>query len=100
MVVRIHHHHAILVINPQARGQLKFAEAAALLSEVIQKISGVVEDLHHPAHRFDHVEMALGVNPNSLWAEHLAAGIANAADGVAEISRAIQYLHPRSEERR
>src|ERR1700735_1572106 len=68
-VIRIDHHHAIVAVDPESGRQLKFAEASSLLPEVIEKIAGIVENLHHAADRFDNVEMAFGVDADSLRPE-------------------------------
>src|SRR5215471_14764972 len=92
-VVGIDHHHAIMAIDPQAGGQLELTKAAAPLPEVVEQLALLIEDLYHAANRFDHIDVAFGIHPDSLRAEHFSLLVPDAPDGIAKTSRTVEHLH-------
>ena len=93
-IERIHNEHFVVMVDEQARRQLKLPCMRALGAKVVKQLALAIEDLHHAPQGIHNVEIAFRVDTHRLRPEHCPGGVADLSDGVLELPRAVKHLHP------
>src|SRR5437868_1582410 len=93
LVKRVHHKHAVIAVHEKPCRQYEMPEICTAPAEVIQQLALFVEDLDYSPQPVYYVIMTFGINSDAFRPEHIAAGIANLADGSPERAGPVEKLH-------